>query len=86
MSLFTTFKKVDGILHIHAHIYVERATQRAILIGSKGRSLKHVGRRARKEMERFFKERIFLQTKVEVIRNWEALSEGGSSYVSSVGS
>ena len=67
----TFFKKIEHVLHIHAHICVERDSQKAILIGTKGRPLKHVSTRARKEMESFFKEKVFLRAQVEVIKNWK---------------
>ncbi|MBW2056558.1 MAG: GTPase Era [Deltaproteobacteria bacterium] len=59
-----------GILSISAVIVVEKASQRAILIGRGGGMLKRIGTEARQEMELFFGTRVFLQLWVKVIKGW----------------
>ena len=69
------FQKVRNVLHIHAIIYTERPSQKAILIGEGGRSLRGTGCRARQEMQRFFGEHIYLRTQVEVAKKWKHRAE-----------
>jgi len=59
-------------LYIRAEIYVERDSQKAILIGEKGASLKQVGRSARQEIERFLDEPVFLDLWVKVRKKWRS--------------
>ncbi|NJM26635.1 MAG: GTPase Era, partial [Bacteroidia bacterium] len=66
----TDFKEAEDIIRIRAEIFVERDTQKGILIGKAGESLKKVGMQARKDMEAFFKKKIFLETFVKVAKNW----------------
>jgi GTPase len=66
----TTFKETDDIIKISAEIYVERATQRAILLGHKGERIKKVGIEARIDMEKFFQKKIFLETYIKVEPDW----------------
>ncbi|MFZ6012186.1 MAG: GTPase Era [Bacteroidota bacterium] len=65
-----SFKEQDDIIRISAEIYVERDSQKGILIGKGGSSLKKVGTEARKDMEAFFNKKIFLETHVKVAGNW----------------
>lgn len=65
-----SFKDEKEILRISAEIYVERDSQKGILIGKGGSSLKKVGTEARKDMETFFGKKIFLETHVKVADNW----------------
>ncbi|HEY9008182.1 GTPase Era [Ohtaekwangia sp.] len=64
------FKEDENIIRISAVIYVERDSQKGILIGKGGSSLKKVGMDARKDMEAFFGKKIFLETHVKVADNW----------------
>lgn len=64
------FKDEKDILRISAEIYVERDTQKGIVIGKAGSSLKKVGTEARKDMEAFFGKKVFLETHVKVAGNW----------------
>lgn len=66
----TSFKDEKDILRISAVIYVERDSQKGIVIGKGGSSLKKVGTEARKDMEAFFGKKIFLETHVKVADNW----------------
>ncbi len=64
------FKKEEGILKIRAIIYVARDSQKGIIIGHQGKSLKKVGTEARKDAEEFFDSKIFLELYVKVAKNW----------------
>lgn len=66
----TSFKDEIDILRVSAEIYVERDSQKGILIGRAGASLKKVGTEARRDMEAFFGKKIFLETRVKVAGNW----------------
>ena len=59
-----------GVLHVHAVIYVEREGQKGIIIGKKGEMLKHVGIDARRDLERIFGCKVFLELEVRVKPNW----------------
>jgi GTP-binding protein Era len=65
-----SFKDEPDIIRISAEIYVERDTQKGIIIGKGGSSLKKVGTEARKDMESFFGKKVFLETHVKVADNW----------------
>lgn len=65
-----SFKDEDAILRISAAIYVERDSQKGIIIGKGGSSLKKVGTQARQDMELFFGKKVFLETRVKVADNW----------------
>ncbi|MCK6618030.1 MAG: GTPase Era [Cyclobacteriaceae bacterium] len=66
----TEFKEEDTIIRIRAEIYVERDSQKGIIIGKGGSMLKKLGAEAREEMERFFAKKVFLETHVKVADNW----------------
>ncbi len=65
-----SFKEEENIIRIRAIIFVERDSQKGILIGKAGSSLKWVGTEARKDLEKFFGKKIFLETFVKVAVNW----------------
>ena len=65
-----SFKESSEIIHIQAVIFVERDTQKSILIGKMGAALKKTATEARKEMERFFAKKIYLETFVKVKKDW----------------
>lgn len=65
-----SFKEEPQIIRISAVIYVERDSQKGIVIGKGGSLLKKVGTEARKDMENFFGKKIFLETFVKVADNW----------------
>ena len=65
-------KEEDERIHIQALIIVERDSQKGIIIGHKGAALKKVGMMARKDMERFFDKRIFLEIFVKVEKDWRS--------------
>ena len=64
------FKEDDKQIHINAVIYVERSSQKGIIIGHQGQALKKVSTEARKSLERFFDKKIFLETFVKVDKDW----------------
>lgn len=64
------FVDEERLARIHAVIWVERATQKGIVIGEKGATLREVGRQAREDMERLFDRKVFLQTWVKVREGW----------------
>lgn len=64
------FKEEDHLIRINAVIYVERDSQKGIVIGHGGKSLKKVGTEARKDLEVFFEKKIFLELYVKVEKDW----------------
>tara|TARA_R110002051_G_C8736093_1_gene498454 strand:- start:2054 stop:2716 length:663 start_codon:yes stop_codon:yes gene_type:complete len=64
------FEETDQLLRMRALIFVERDSQKGIIIGDKGKALKRVGTQARIEMEKFFGKKVFLETFVKVEENW----------------
>lgn len=64
------FKDEEKILRIRATLFVERDSQKGILIGKAGSSLKKVGTEARTDMEKFFGKKVFLETHVKVAGDW----------------
>ena len=65
-----SFKEENNIIRIRSVIYVEKDSQKGILIGHQGQMLKRIGREARLEMERFFNKKIFLELFVKVRKDW----------------
>jgi GTP-binding protein era len=66
------FKENDSVIHINAVIYVERDSQKGIIIGHQGIALKKVSSEARKALEKFFGKKIFLETFVKVDKDWRS--------------
>ena len=64
------FKEDNAHIHINAVIYVERDSQKGIIIGKGGSALKKVGTEARHEAEEFFGRKIFLELYVKVAPEW----------------
>ncbi len=64
------FFEDDKIIRIRSVIMVERETQKGIIIGHKGSALKRVGTEARKDLQKFFGKKIFLELYVKVNKNW----------------
>ncbi|WP_327984547.1 GTPase Era [Bergeyella porcorum] len=64
------FKEQEGIIFIDSIIYVERDTQKGILIGHKGKPIKKVGTQARLDLEKFFDKKIHLNLFVKVKKDW----------------
>lgn len=64
------FKEEKELIHIKSLIVVERDTQKGIIIGHQGQALKKVGAMARKDIERFFGKKVFLEMFVKVEKDW----------------
>ena len=64
------FREEAGLIRIGAIVWVERAGQKQIVIGKGGDVLKHVGSRARRELEELFEKKVFLRLWVKVSRDW----------------
>lgn len=64
------YKEMEGLDRIGAVIYVEKESQKGILIGKGGTALKKVGMAARKEFEKFLGKKLFLDLRVKVLKNW----------------
>ncbi len=64
------FKEDDEMIHIKALIICERDSQKGIIIGHRGQALKKVGAMARKDIERFFEKKVFLEMFVKVEKDW----------------
>jgi GTP-binding protein Era len=70
--VITSYKEEEKITRISAEIIVERDSQKNILIGKGGSMLKKVGTEARKDVERFLGQKVFLETFVKVIPDWRS--------------
>lgn len=66
------FEELDHIININTTIMVERKTQKGIIIGHQGKALNRIGREARKDLERFFGKKIFLDLYVKIDKNWRS--------------
>ena len=66
------FKEEAKSIHINAVIYVERDSQKGIIIGRQGKALKKVATEARKTLEHFFQKSIYLETFVKVDKDWRS--------------
>jgi GTP-binding protein era len=66
------FKETEKKIHINAIIYVERESQKGIVIGHQGVALKKVSTEARKALERFFDKEVYLETFVKVDKDWRS--------------
>lgn len=64
------FKDSGSVIHINAVIYVERDSQKGIIIGHQGQALKKVSTEARRSLEKFFGKKIYLETFVKVDKDW----------------
>ncbi|MBR4338525.1 MAG: GTPase Era [Bacteroidaceae bacterium] len=64
------FKEIPRNIHINAVIYVERESQKGIIIGAQGKALKKVSTEARKSLEQFFGKSIYLEVFVKVDKDW----------------
>ena len=74
------FKETDKNIHINAVIYVERESQKGIIIGHQGVALKRVSSEARKSLERFFGKSIYLEVFVKVDKDWRQSERAMKSY------
>ena len=74
------FKETDKNIHINAVIYVERESQKGIIIGHQGVALKRVSTEARKSLEKFFGKSIFLEVFVKVDKDWRQSDRAMKAY------
>ena len=65
-----SYKEEENLIRIGATLYVERDTQKAIIIGSKGAAIKKLGTDARTSIEDFLQKHIFLDLSVKVLKDW----------------
>ena len=65
-----SFKEDNNLIRINAVIYVERDSQKGIIIGKQGKALKKVGTEARKDIETFFDKKVYLELFVKVDKDW----------------
>ncbi|MBP9194458.1 MAG: GTPase Era [Saprospiraceae bacterium] len=79
-----TFKHMESrsgpIIHIMATIFVDRKTQKSIIIGEKGSSIKKLGTQSRQEIEAFFDEKVHLELYVQVKENWRNTDQNLRSF------
>lgn len=68
--VISEFKEEENIIRLRAEIYVERQSQKGILIGKQGLALKKIGTEARLDMEQFFQKKVFLEQFVKVEKDW----------------
>jgi len=61
----------DDLIDVHALMYVERPSQKAIVIGAKGARLKEVGSRARKQIEALLGTRVYLDLRIKIAKDWQ---------------
>jgi GTP-binding protein Era len=64
-------EREDGLLNIFANLWVERDSQKGIIIGKGGQKLKDIGQRARAEVEAFLGRRVHLAIQVKVSKEWQ---------------
>lgn len=64
------FKEDDRLLRISANIYTSRETQKAIILGHQGKSIKRVGTQARIDIEEFVGKKVYLELTVKVTKDW----------------
>lgn len=78
--LVTEFKEDKKLIRIAATIFVERESQKGIIIGHGGVALKRVGEEARRDIQKFFDKKVFLQLYVKVNPNWRNSSKSLESF------
>jgi GTP-binding protein Era len=61
----------DGLIDVHAFMYVERPSQKSIVIGAKGARLKEVGTRARQQIEALLGTKVYLDLRIKVAKDWQ---------------
>ncbi len=67
-----SFIEEENIIKIRSVIMVERETQKGIIIGHKGSAIKRVGAESRKDLEKFFEKKVFIELYVKVNKNWRS--------------
>jgi GTP-binding protein Era len=72
--VITEFEESEKIIRMRAEIYVERTSQRAILLGHKGSRIKKVGIESRKDLEAFFGKQVYLEQYIKIAADWRKKS------------
>jgi len=67
-----SFKESDNVIRIGVVVYVERDSQKGIIIGHQGAALKKMSTEARKSLEKFFGKKVYLETFVKVDKDWRS--------------
>ena len=75
-----SFKEIDKIIRIAGVIFVDRESQKSIIIGSEGRKIKSIGSQARIELERYFGKQIHIELFVKVDKDWRKKEEKLKKY------
>ena len=65
------FKEEESIVRIHAVVFTERDSQKAILIGAGGQKMKQIGQAAREDLEEFLGKKVYLELWVKTLKNWK---------------
>lgn len=73
--LIDRFREKRELTHIEASIYIERGSQKGIVIGKRGAMIKRIGVESRAELERLLESRVRLETRVKVQKNWRSNEE-----------
>ena len=79
-AVVQSFKESEELIRIEAVIYVERESQKGIVIGHQGVALKRIASEARRDLERFFGKKIFIQLFVKVDKNWRSSDRAMKAY------
>jgi len=64
-------EREDGLSEIHASVIVEKDSQKAIVIGKRGSKLKEIGQKAREDIEKLLRRKVFLKLWVKTLKNWK---------------
>ena len=70
-----SFEETPELIRIHCIIYVERESQKGIVIGKKGTMLKQIGKSARQNMEHLLGNKVFLSLRVRVLKKWSTIPQ-----------
>ncbi len=79
-AVVESFKESDRLINIEAVIYVERESQKGIIIGHQGVALKRIASEARRDLERFFDKKIFIKLFVKVDKDWRSSERAMKQY------
>ena len=63
-------ERENGMIYVHAHLFVERDSQKGIVIGRGGKMLRAIGSIARQSLEKWLEQRIYLELEVKVLKGW----------------
>ena len=63
-------ERENGMIYVHAHLFVERDSQKGIVIGRGGKMLRAIGSIARHSLERWLDQRVYLELEVKVLKGW----------------